>query len=1052
MKNIKLLIIISMIFLSNGMLSSQITQEWSMSYVLPDNSTQTANDVVTDQSGNVYLTGSTSKGYARLDMLVTKYSSAGVYQWTRSYNNSSVAYSNENGKTITSYSNSGKNYVIASGEVNYNGTTPIAVTIAYDEDGNLKWIRGAYLAPFGQSITLNKIVSDASGNCYLTGGNGQKVFLVKYDSTGVEKFSLTFDNPSGYHTGIGQDIKLDASGNIFITGQIHNGTFNKFLLLKYDNDGSLQWSKILQSASNQLTLNSGIVLGNSGNIYVTGNAISANYDIFTIKYNGSGDTLWTRMYNGTSNTHDYVNAIAMDASENIYFTGIVNGTYGDAATVKYDSSGAFKWIKTFAGSNGWADEGKDLSLDNAGNIYVTGYSEFSVGQKFLTLKYNSNGDNLWTKEYDFNPTDYESAVAISIDNQGNVIAAGNCGYTTVSDFAAIKYDSSGNRIWSRFFKGSEISTDAVNSIGNDKNGNIYAIGKVRTSGNGDNILLIKYNQAGVLKWVYNRGGVNEDVEDAGNAVCTDESGFVYLTGTMHNGSQKRDVFTMKLDSNGTAQWNSFTHNFGGNMNDEGVEIGTDSSGNVYVGFNSELSATDKNFGVLKYNSAGTLMWNYGYNGAANDSDIMRDMKVDKNGNVYILANSKAAGEGSNILTIKLSSGSAAWVRSYNGTANGDDDARSIDTDNDGNVYVTGSAYNTTTGYDLVAIKYLPDGTQSWASAESGGSNLKETGGVVKYDSISKKIVVAGDLQSSLHPNTISMYIVRFDSTGNSNLYGLIMNPSNEFNNYVIGGNLDAAGYLISSSQRESSIQGSDLRIWRESFNFTDFNGASSGNDIPASNNSIAAGLNFFYSGVSTYDSINGYTMSIVKYKSPVYTINLKMFIQGFYNPDFNYMNVYDTVKITLRNSSPPYSIVDSAKSYCTFEGNAYNNHFFNISGSEQYYVVVSHRNSVETWSRTPLTFGAGFLNPDFTDTANVFGGNLIIVDNSPLKFGLYSGDVNQDGFIDLTDVIAINNDANSFATGYINTDLTGNNVTDLFDVLMAYNNSVSFVSIKKPIF
>lgn len=62
----------------------------------------------------------------------------------------------------------------------------------------------------------------------------------------------------------------------------------------------------------------------------------------------------------------------------------------------------------------------------------------------------------------------------------------------------------------------------------------------------------------------------------------------------------------------------------------------------------------------------------------------------------------------------------------------------------------------------------------------------------------------------------------------------------------------------------------------------------------------------------------------------------------------------------------------------------------------------------------------------------------------------FSGDVNQDGFIDLTDVLNINNDANIFLSGYVVSDLTGNDLVDLTDVLMAYNNSVGFVSVIKP--
>ena len=75
---------------------------------------------------------------------------------------------------------------------------------------------------------------------------------------------------------------------------------------------------------------------------------------------------------------------------------------------------------------------------------------------------------------------------------------------------------------------------------------------------------------------------------------------------------------------------------------------------------------------------------------------------------------------------------------------------------------------------------------------------------------------------------------------------------------------------------------------------------------------------------------------------------------------------------------------------------------------------------------------------------------MATVNSDDYDFGFYSGDVNQDGFIDLTDVILIINDANSFVTGYKVTDLTGNNITDLTDALFAYNNSVKFVSLVRP--
>ena len=72
------------------------------------------------------------------------------------------------------------------------------------------------------------------------------------------------------------------------------------------------------------------------------------------------------------------------------------------------------------------------------------------------------------------------------------------------------------------------------------------------------------------------------------------------------------------------------------------------------------------------------------------------------------------------------------------------------------------------------------------------------------------------------------------------------------------------------------------------------------------------------------------------------------------------------------------------------------------------------------------------------------------IDGSPLRFGIYSGDVNQDGSVDLADVTSVYNNSISFLTGYVVTDLNGDNTVDLVDVTLVYNNSVSFVEKVRP--
>ena len=182
------------------------------------------------------------------------------------------------------------------------------------------------------------------------------------------------------------------------------------------------------------------------------------------------------------------------------------------------------------------------------------------------------------------------------------------------------------------------------------------------------------------------------------------------------------------------------------------------------------------------------------------------------------------------------------------------------------------------------------------------------------------------------------------------------------------------------------------------------------------------------------------------------TLNLKLAVEGFYNSSDNSLNMRDTVTAYLRSISSPYNIVDSSKAVVdsvSFNGEFY----FSNSFTGTYYIAVKHRNSLETWSKSG---GQSLINGftqsyDMSDlSSKAYGNNLTQVDASPAMFAVYSGDVNDDSFIDLTDVIYINNDAGNFVTGYELSDVTGNNISDLTDVLVAYNNAGSFVSVIRP--
>lgn len=174
-------------------------------------------------------------------------------------------------------------------------------------------------------------------------------------------------------------------------------------------------------------------------------------------------------------------------------------------------------------------------------------------------------------------------------------------------------------------------------------------------------------------------------------------------------------------------------------------------------------------------------------------------------------------------------------------------------------------------------------------------------------------------------------------------------------------------------------------------------------------------------------------------------LNLKMFVQGFYNDQTNEMTP-DTVRVFLRNSAAPYSIIDSSKAILSSTGEA-SLTFNNALNGTGYYLQPDHRNSVETWSKTAQQFTFNIMTYDFTTSeSKAYADNQVQIDNSPVNFGIYNGDENKDGNVDLTDLVNVNNEANSFTSGYVSSDMNGDNITDLTDVVLTNNNSNAFIA------
>jgi len=265
-----------------------------------------------------------------------------------------------------------------------------------------------------------------------------------------------------------------------------------------------------------------------------------------------------------------------------------------------------------------------------------------------------------------------------------------------------------------------------------RKGNIYLTGYTMSSGLGD-YLTIKYRPNGDLAWTQTYDGVASQY-DFSNWVAIDDEENVYITGYSRGISYQFDIATVKYDSSGNQLW---VARFDGpsNDDDEGHKVIAPNDGYVYVtGFVNPSTLRD--YIIIKYHAAtGDTAWARTFNGVADSLDEARDIEVDASGNVYVTGSSRGSGTSTDIVTIKYDSlGNEKWVARYNNPdTSGVDGGYGIEVDNGSNVYVTGQSRGLGTSTDFVTIKYDSLGNELWTTRYNGPASgldrpSDETGG------------------------------------------------------------------------------------------------------------------------------------------------------------------------------------------------------------------------------------------------------------------------------------------------------------------------------------
>lgn len=408
--------------------------------------------IVIDNAGNVCMSGytssstsiSTSGAYqtsvaGSSDVMVVKFSAAGVVQWATYYGGTSTEYTcsmaTDTSNNIYIIGQTSSSSGISTSGVHqstYGGGSNDAFLAKFNSSGVLQW--GTYYGGAGSDLANsgpnggNSIFVAESGDIYFAGctssssgihtsgvhqtsyaGGGFDVFLVKLNSSGARQWATYYGGPSDDRP---SGVSVNSSGEVFVAGY------------------TVSTSGIATSGAYQT-------------------ALGGNYEGYAAKFSSSGSLLWGTYYGGSE--YDYVYATTTDNSGNLYLVGSTNSTAGistsgayqtslaggyDAFVVKINSSGTPQWCSYYGGTGN--EQGRGISIDGSQNLYLTGLttstSSISTSGAHQTshgggsndafvMKLNNSGTRQWATYNGSSGSDI--GVAISSDASGAVVICGN---------------------------------------------------------------------------------------------------------------------------------------------------------------------------------------------------------------------------------------------------------------------------------------------------------------------------------------------------------------------------------------------------------------------------------------------------------------------------------------------------------------------------------------------------------------------------------------------------------------------------------------------------
>lgn len=571
-----------------------------------------------------------------------------------------------------------------------------------------------------------------------------------------------------------------------------------------------------------------IAVDGEGNIYATGATISPPYgwNIITFKYSPDGTELWRAEYDGPAHRDDRPRSIAIDNRGNIFIGGTSNGgsTADDFIILKYAGNGDLVWQARYNGPRNGGDMLGGIVPDNQGGVYAGGTADMEFNQ-YAAVKYDSLGNEVWSAQY--GESRHFTYAGIAVDRQGSLLQSGTYwDHESHRDvIVTIKRKFSGELDWVAEYGSEDLFYASVYDVATDAKGNVYVVGHADGNYPAEGMITLKYDSTGTEQWVaFYSAGSDYAI---GKFIQVDDSGFVYVSGYERNALTGADWVTIKYSSLGEELWIA-TYNSPHNGRDEVAGMVIDEHRNVYVTGMTRGAVTGDWWITIKYDTAGEVEWQTRYEGPAVGYSSPEGLALGLNGEVYVTGYSQGPGSGRDMTTVSYSAqGGEQWVARYDGAPFSFDEAKAVAVDQEGQVYVAAESHGERT--EILLNKYSPTGDLLWSNRYAG---LENTGAGVT--AIAKgtngNIYLAGSsaagaggvsdfLVLQYNPEGNLNWVATHDGPGNSKdrCVDMILDPDGSV--YVAGQSYDlhTEGWVLGSSSAIIKYSEDGEELWIEQY-------------------------------------------------------------------------------------------------------------------------------------------------------------------------------------------------------------------------------------------